>query len=80
MKLLDKDFSHRLLSMVDDVVDAAEVVHCLNNIIYIHRLIRNTDGVCLEDIACLTMCQPATLNVVGVVGQVNLCAMIDATL
>ena len=66
--------------MVDDVVDAAEVVHRLNNIIHIHRLVSNADSVRLEDIACLVVCQTAAFDVIGVIGQVNLRAMIDATL
>ncbi len=57
MKLLYKGFRQRFLSMVDDVVDAAEVVHRLNNIIHVDRLVSNADGVCLEDTACLIMCQ-----------------------
>ncbi len=44
----------------------------------IHALPRiHTDGVCLKDVARLFMRQAATLHVVGVVGKVNLRAVVD---
>ena len=71
--------------MVDDVVDAAEVVGGLHDIVHVDGLafalalaVGEANRVGLEDIACLVVGQFAALDVVGVVRQINLCAVIDA--
>ena len=80
MKLFDETFRHLFFRMVNNVVDTSEVVDSLYNIIYIHCLVSNTDSICLEDLACLIMCQTTTLDVIGVIGQINLCTMVNAAL
>ena len=79
MELLGHRLRYRFLSMVDDVIDAAEVVHRLNDIVHVDRLVCHADSVRLEDVARLFMRQTASLHVVGVIGHVNLCAMVDTT-
>ena len=57
-----------------------EVVDGFHNIIHVHSSIFNPDGVCFEDISSLIMCQAAALDMIGIVGQINLHFMIDAAL
>ena len=81
MQLLDQLLCKRLLGLVDDQVDATEVVDSLHDVIYIYRFVSShTDGVCLKDIARLLMGQTAALNMVRVVGQVYLRLVIDAAI
>ena len=56
------------------------MVSCLNDIIYLNSLVSDTDGVSFEDIPRLVLGQAATLNVVGVIGKVDLDTVIDASL
>ena len=64
--------------MVDDIVDAAEVVGGLHDVIHIDAVFGDADRVGLEDIPGLLVGELAALDVVGVVGQVNLGAVVDA--
>ena len=71
--------------MVDDIVDAAEVVCGLNDIVHIDGLafalalvIGETDRVGLKDVPGLVVGEFAALDVVGVVRQINLRAVVDA--
>ena len=41
--------------MVNNKIDTTEVVDRLKNIIHIHCLVSDTDGVCLKDITRLIM-------------------------
>ena len=65
--------------MVDDIVKASEVIHRLNDIIHINNPVANADGVRLKDKARLVMSQAAAFDMIGVIGQVNLRTMIDAS-
>ncbi len=65
--------------MVDDIVDAAEVVGGLHDVIHIDAVFGDADHVGLEDIPGLLVGELAALDVVGVVGQVNLGAVVNAT-
>ena len=49
----------------------------LDHIANLDRLVRYADGVRLEDVVCLIMGEAAALNVVGVIGQINLDFMIN---
>jgi len=53
MKLFDEVFCYFLLRMVNDIVNAAEMVDRLYNIIHVDGIVRNADGVCFKDIARL---------------------------
>ena len=37
------------------------------------------DGVGFEDVTCLFFCETTAFDMIGIVGQINLCAMIDAS-
>ena len=76
--MLDVILRQPLFRMVDDIVNTTEMVHRLHNIIHIDRIVSNANGVSLKDIACLVVGQTATLDMVGVIGQVDLRSMIDA--
>ena len=67
--------------MVDNVVDAAEVVGGLHDVVDVEDLFLagvDSDRVCFEDITRLVVGEPAAFDVIGVEGQVNLRAMVDA--
>ena len=64
--------------MVNDVIYAPEVVGCLNDIIHVHRFACDADCVGFEDVSCLFVCELAAFDVVRIVCEVNLCAVIDA--
>ena len=66
--------------MVNDVVNAPEVVGSLNDIIYVYGFISDAYGVGLEDVSRLLVGEFAALDVVGVVGEVNLCAVVYAAI
>ena len=52
----------------------------LDDVVHIDAFFRHTDGVCLEDVAGLFVGESASLDVVGVISEVDLCAMINASL
>ena len=66
--------------MVNDIVYASEVVGSLDDIIHVHRSVCDADGVCLEDVPRLLVGELAAFDVVGVVCEVNLCAVVDAAI
>ena len=56
------------------------MVCSFHNIINLDSLIRDSYRVCFEDISGLIVCQSAALDVVGIVCQIDLSAMIDAAM
>lgn len=80
VQFLDEGFGERLPGPVDNRVDAAEVVRGFENVIHAQRLAFDAHRVGLEDVAGLVVGQPAALDVVRVVGEVDLRAMVDAAL
>ena len=78
VQFFQQAFAERLHGPVDYLVDTPEVVGGLDDVVHSDRLVGNADGVCLEDKAGLVFRQTAPLDVVGVVGEVDLCAMIYA--
>ena len=66
--------------MVDDIINATEVVDGLHNIVDARIFRGDAQGVGLENVACLVMGQSATLDVIGVIGQIDLGTMVDAAL
>ena len=80
MNLLDHILGKSLLCMIDDEIDTAEVVYSFKDIIHVNSVRGDTDGVGFIDITRLVVRQFAALDVVGVIGQVNLYAMVDASL
>ena len=80
MNLLDHILGKSLLCMIDDEIDTAEVVYSFKDIIHVNSVRGDTDGVGFIDITRLVVRQFAALDVVGVIGQVYLYAMINAAL
>ena len=80
MQLLDKISREMVSSMVNNHIDATEMVDSFHNIVHIDRSLGHTDGICLKNIASLLVRQLATFYMVRVVSEVYLCFMIDATL
>ena len=79
VQLLDKPLGEGAFGLVNDHINAPEVVGGLDDIINIYTFIHNAKGVRLEDKTGLVMGQPAAFYVVGVVGQLNLHLVVDAT-
>ena len=80
VQFLDEGFGERLPGPVDNRVDAAEVVRGFENVVHTQRLTLDAHRVGLEDAAGLVVCQTAALDVVRVVGEVDLRAVINAAL
>ena len=79
MQLLNQRFGQLCPCLLNDQVDTAEVVGRLNDIVHPDRFVSNADGVRLENVPRLVVSQAATLDVVGVIGEINLDTMINTT-
>ena len=79
MQLLDMCFSDFVRCMINDIIHAAEMVHCFDDIINARILGGYAKGVCLEDITCLLFGEPRAFYVVGVVSKINLRAVLNTT-
>lgn len=82
MQLLDKALADWLVCLVDHHIDATEMVCCLNDIIHIDRaalIVSDTNRIRFKNISRLVVRQSASLDVVGIVGQIDLHLMINAT-
>ena len=79
VQFLDQVLGQLFIGPVDDQVDASEVVGRFHDIIDIHAFVRDANGIGLKDETRLLVCQPAPLDVVGIVGEVDLGTMIDST-
>ena len=55
VQLLDEAFRQLIFSMVDDIIDTTEVVHCFYDIIHVDSLISDSNGVCLKDVSRLVV-------------------------
>ena len=78
MKLFDKGFAWSIGETVNHHVDTFEMVGCFHDIVDLHGSFGNADGIRFKNISRLVMGETASLNVVGVIGQVNLNFMVDA--
>lgn len=79
MKMLDKRFREFSFCIVDDVVNCTEVICSFYDVINVNCIVSNSNSVGVEYIACLVVCQSAPFDVVGVVCEINLYTVIDAT-
>ena len=80
VQLFDERFSQFRSRLFNDTVNTSEVVNRLNDIIHLNSVVSNAYGVSLEDIPRLLVGQAATLDVVGVIGEVNLDTVINSAL
>ena len=78
MQLLDKRLGRSLLGTVDNEVDTTEVVRRFDNVVYANALTLDADGVRLEDVARLVVRQTTALDMIGVIGQIDLRIVVDA--
>ena len=80
VQCLDMRLGDLIRRVVNDIIDTAEVVHRLHDIIDGGVLCRDAKCIGLEDIARLFFGQFAAFDMVGVVGQINLRTMVDTAL
>ena len=66
--------------MVNHVIDSAEVVHSFYNVINMNRISLNTDSRRFKNHARLIKGELASLNVIRVIGKLNLELMVNTTL
>ena len=78
--MLDEVCRQRRQSLAQNLVEGAEMIDCLEDVIHIKGILRDTDGIRLEDIARLLVGQATSLDVVGIIGQVDLCPMVNPAL
>ena len=79
-KCIDLVIRDAKLCIPDDKVNALEVIGRFDYIIYIDNTVLHANGIGLVDIPCLVVGQAAALNMVGVIGQVDLDFVVDAAL
>ncbi len=78
VQLLDERLARSVIRIVDHHINALKMVGGLDHIVNFDRPVRCTDGVRLKDIARLIVGKATALNVVGVIGQVDLNFVINA--
>lgn len=79
MQLFYVSFAYSLCCMVYDIVDTTKMIDRFYDVIDRSTLGSYADGVGLEDVTCLLFCETTAFDTIGIVGQINLCAMIDAS-
>ena len=79
MQLFYVSFAYSLCCMVYNIVDTTKMIDCFYDVIDRSTLGSYADGVGLEDVTCLFFCETTAFDMIGIVGQINLCAMIDAS-
>ena len=65
--------------MINNHVNAAEVICCFDHVIHIQHFFFYADGVGFKDISGLIVRQAASFHMVGIVCQINLRFMVDPT-
>ena len=64
MQLFYMGFGYLVHGMVDDIVDATEMINSLHDVIHGGVLCGNAESIGIEDKSCLLFCQTATLYMV----------------
>ena len=77
METLYHGLRKRAIGVIDDHINAAEMVGRFNHVIDIDSLFFDADGIGLKNKAGLLAGKAASLDVVGIIGQVNLNPVID---
>ena len=75
---LDEPLGKKAFCVVNDKIDTSEVVSGFNDVVHVDTAVGYADGAGLVDIPRLVVSETAALNVVGVVGEVNLNTVIYA--
>ena len=68
MKFLDELFGQLLISLFDNQIDTPEVIGCLNDIIHPYTLVCNTYRIGFKNKTGLLMRQPASFDMIGIIG------------
>ena len=78
MKLLDERFGQLFTAVLNDEVNAAEVVGRFDDVVHVDWFVfQHADRIGFEDVAGLVGGQSATLEVVGIVRQLHLYLVVD---
>ena len=68
----NKLLSQCSLCMINNHINTTKMIYCFYYIIYIKDFITHSNCISLKNISCLVMRQAASLNVIGIIGQLNL--------
>ena len=77
MQLFDQCFTDGLLGIPEDQIDALEMIGGFHHIIDVDDTMFHADGIGFVDIPRLVVGQTASLNVVGIVGEIDLNFVVD---
>ena len=78
-QFFDEFLRQSCFCMINNHVNAPEVICRFDHIIHIQHIFFYTDGVGFKDISGLIVGQAAAFNMIGVICQVNLCLMVNTT-
>ena len=79
VKFFDKLLCQNCLCIINNHINTAEVICRFNHIIHIQHFFFYANSIGFKDISSLIVCQAASLHMVRVIGQINLCLMINPT-
>ena len=79
VKFFDELLRQSCFCMINDHVNAAEVICCFDYVIHIQHFFFYADGIGFKDISGLIVRQAASFHMVGIVCQFDLCFMVDPT-
>ena len=80
VQLFNVCFCYLVHGMINDIVDATEMIDSLHDIIHRHTLGGYAQRIGFEDKTSLFLTQTTTLYVIGIIGQIYLRSMIDASI
>jgi len=72
------EFRDWTVGVVYHIVDAAEMIDGLHNVVYARDVGGDAEGVGLKNETCLFFCETAAFDMVAVVGEIYLNAVVDA--
>ena len=77
VKFFDEFLRQSCFRMINNYVNAVEMICRFNHIIHIQHFFFYANSISFKDISGLIVCQAASLHMVRVIGQINLCFMIN---
>lgn len=80
MQLLDEGLAEYVGGAVYDHINTLKMIGGFHNVIDLYRTVRHADRVRFKDKARLVVGQSAALDVIGVIGQIDLNSMIDSAM
>ena len=79
VKFFDELLRQSCFCMINNHVNAPEVICRFDHIIHIQHFFFYANSIGFKDISSLIVCQAASLHMVRVIGQINLCLVINPT-